>query len=152
MVELIMRIPISRRGFEDFASWPHGKFGVYTVRSAYNLARTEKFFSKRCAQGHGECSDLSSQTISWKSIWAVNSPEKMKIIHCHMAHDCLPTGFLLKHRNITADERCVFCGRSKHVEHVFRFCPFARSVWASVFFEPRRRTACIIIDRRRKAK
>jgi hypothetical protein len=39
----ILRVPISRLGGEDFVSWPYTRFGVYTVRSAYNLARTGQF-------------------------------------------------------------------------------------------------------------
>jgi hypothetical protein len=48
MAEVIQKILISRFRCEDFASWPHVKFGIYTVRSAYNMAKTESFFSARC--------------------------------------------------------------------------------------------------------
>jgi hypothetical protein len=40
----IMQVPISRHTVEDFACWPHTKHGTFTVRSAYNLARSKKFF------------------------------------------------------------------------------------------------------------
>jgi hypothetical protein len=53
MAMIIQQIPISCRGGEDFVSWPHDKFGMYSVRSAYQLARTESFFSKRCAKNQG---------------------------------------------------------------------------------------------------
>jgi hypothetical protein len=39
----ILQVPISRFGGEDFASWPHTRFGCYTVKSGYNLARICKF-------------------------------------------------------------------------------------------------------------
>ena len=42
-VEKILSIPLSTEGYTDFASWPHTKNVVYTVRSAYNLARTMNF-------------------------------------------------------------------------------------------------------------
>jgi hypothetical protein len=38
VAEAILQIPISQMGREDFASWPHTKFGIYSVKSAYNLA------------------------------------------------------------------------------------------------------------------
>ena len=38
----------------------------------------------------------------------------------------------LNHRNIPADGRCVFCGRTERVEHLFLLCPFARAVWSAV--------------------
>ena len=49
-----------------------------------------------------------------------------------IVHDCLPTGHQLNHRHIPADDRCVFCERMEHVEHLFLMCPFASAVWASV--------------------
>ena len=36
-----------------FASWPHDKFGMYAVRSAYNMSGTESFFSNRGNLGKG---------------------------------------------------------------------------------------------------
>ena len=35
----ILIIPISFEGCNDFPSWPYTKNGIYSVRSAYNLAR-----------------------------------------------------------------------------------------------------------------
>jgi hypothetical protein len=29
-------------------------------------------------------------------------------------------------------DQCVFCGRSERVEHIFLFCPFARTIWEAV--------------------
>ena len=43
----ILSIPLSSDGCSDFASWPHCKSGSYTVRSAYNLIRIEKFWEER---------------------------------------------------------------------------------------------------------
>ena len=45
--DLILQTHISRQGGDDFVSWPHTRYGMYTVRSAYNLARSSKFF--QCA-------------------------------------------------------------------------------------------------------
>jgi hypothetical protein len=38
MASKILQVRLNRHGGDDFASWPHAKFGIYTVRSAYNLA------------------------------------------------------------------------------------------------------------------
>jgi hypothetical protein len=56
----------------------------------------------------------------------------MKVVLWRMIHDCLPTGHQLNHRHIPADGGCVFCGQLERVEHLFLFCPFARSVWKVV--------------------
>jgi hypothetical protein len=45
LANIILNIPISRRGGTDFVSWPYDKFGTYT--SAYNLARTVFFFDRQ---------------------------------------------------------------------------------------------------------
>jgi hypothetical protein len=42
----ILQVPISRHGNDDFASWP-----FYTVRSAYHLAREERFGADRSRAG-----------------------------------------------------------------------------------------------------
>ena len=41
VANLILQILISRLGGEDFLSWPFGRLGIYTVRSAYQLARSK---------------------------------------------------------------------------------------------------------------
>jgi hypothetical protein len=64
MVKTIQKIPISTFGGDDYASWPFDRFGIYTAWSAYNLARTEKFFSKRGAKGFGDNSDHINQEKS----------------------------------------------------------------------------------------
>jgi hypothetical protein len=124
MARAIQQIPVSRHGGDDFISWPHAKFGLYTVKSAHNLARTGKSFAKRYANDRGDSSDLSNQEKQWKSIWSITSPEKMKIVVWRMVRDCLPTGFQLQHRKIPAEDQCVFCGLSERVEHIFLFCPW----------------------------
>jgi hypothetical protein len=43
MADIIQRIHIRRY----FSSWPHARFGIYTARSASNLAKTNSFFVKR---------------------------------------------------------------------------------------------------------
>jgi hypothetical protein len=127
VAETVLQIPISRYGGDDFVSWMHDKHGQYTVRSAYNLARTATFFSDTAKKGG--CSDRDKEESLWKSLWAIQTPSKMKIVSWRAIHDCLPTGHQLTYRHIPADDRCVFCGR---VEHLFLMCPFARAVWDEV--------------------
>jgi hypothetical protein len=84
------------------------------------------------AKVQGGSSDLGNQEKEWKSIWAIRTPEKMKIVLWRMAHDCLQIGFQVQHRQIPANEGLVFYGRSKWAEHLLLFCPSAESVWDSV--------------------
>jgi hypothetical protein len=62
----VLQVPISRRVGSDFMSWPYTKFGDYTVRSAYNLARSEKFFLDRSRQGGGANSAAATDAQFWK--------------------------------------------------------------------------------------
>jgi hypothetical protein len=132
MAAVVLRIPVSRHGGVDFLSWPADKFGTYSVRLAYNMTRTGVFFAMRGAKARGDSSDLGANEKFWKAIWAINCPEKMKFVIWRMVHDCLTTGAQLRKRCIPAEDCCVFCGRSDDVEHVFLFCPFARSIWDAV--------------------
>jgi hypothetical protein len=77
MMDLIVS-QISRHG-EDFVCWPHSKHGLYTVRSAYNLARSESFFVERSIRGRGMSSTSAHEEKMWKSIWKIKAPSKMKI-------------------------------------------------------------------------
>jgi hypothetical protein len=132
MAAVIQTIPVSKHGGEDFASWPYARFGVYTVRSAYNLARTEKFFTFCGHRNQGGNSDLSNQEKQWKSVWEVVCPNKMKIVLWRMINGYLPIRQQLVHRHILAEDSCVFCGRTEHVEHLFVICPYALAIWASL--------------------
>jgi hypothetical protein len=57
--DLIMQVPISRHGGSDFVRWPHTRNGLYSVRSAYNMARVDKFFVSRSRRG-GDSSSAAS--------------------------------------------------------------------------------------------
>jgi hypothetical protein len=129
IAETILNVPISKHGGEDFVSWMHDKHGQYTVRSAYNLARTASFFSDTGAAGRGSCSDRDTETKLWKTVWAIQAPNKMKVVLWSVIHDCLPTCHQLVHRHIPADDRCRFYGQLERVEHLFILCPFTRAIW-----------------------
>jgi hypothetical protein len=52
----VLQVPISRHGGADHMSWPHARFGKYTVRSAYHLAREDRFAVDRSKSGLGSSS------------------------------------------------------------------------------------------------
>ena len=93
IAEQILQVPISRFGGDDFLSWPHDKLGTYSVKSGYNLTRSENFFSSTSGKGKGLASNIQVREKEWKALWSVNCPNKMKIVLWRFVHDCLPTGF-----------------------------------------------------------
>lgn len=72
----ILRLPISHHDGEDFPRWPFTKLGEYSVKSAYNLARSTRFTVAQSRNGRGQTSDTSTQEKQWKAIWAIEAPEK----------------------------------------------------------------------------
>jgi hypothetical protein len=128
----ILQVPLSRLGGEDFASWPHAKFGSYTVRSAYNLARSESFFAAQSNSGRGLSSTVADEERFWKKLWKIKAPGKMKITLWRLAHDCLPSGHQFCRRHIPASDACVFCDREERAEHTMLFCQYAVEVWRAI--------------------
>jgi hypothetical protein len=128
----ILQLPISKHGGEDFVSWTHDKHGCYTVKSTYNMAKTDEFFSNQSNVGRGSGSDREAEAKIWKAVWAIQAPSKMKIVRWCMIHNCLPTSHQLSHRRIPADDRCFFYNKLERVEHLFLLCPFVRAFWSEV--------------------
>ncbi|EEE66057.1 hypothetical protein OsJ_22054 [Oryza sativa Japonica Group] len=128
----ILQIPVSAHGGEDFISWPHDKRGVFSVRSAYNLARSEIFMAAQSENGRGMLSGLQESANRWKELWRINAPGKMLTNLWRIVHDCLPSGFQLRRRHIPATDGCCFCERDDRIEHIFLLCPFAVCIWDSI--------------------
>jgi hypothetical protein len=129
VAEKVLQILISRFGGDDFVMWPHTHFGIYSIRSAYHLARRNSVQVSRSACGRGTSSDSDSDSNLWNKLWSIQAPGKMQITLWWFAHDCLPTGVQLQHRNIPASPECIHCAAEERVDHAFLFCPFARHVW-----------------------
>jgi predicted Zn-ribbon and HTH transcriptional regulator len=128
----ILQVPISRHGGDDFASWPWTRFGSYSVRSAYHLARSERVASDRSKHGQGSSSVVSDNSKIWKKLWASKAPGKMKITLWRFAHDCLPCGHQLQKRHVPTPSTCVYCNKHETIEHALLFCPYVDEVWREV--------------------
>jgi hypothetical protein len=66
----ILQIPISRHSGDDHVSWPLARFGQYTVRSTYHLAREDRFTVDRNGTGQGASSAALDTADSklWKKL------------------------------------------------------------------------------------
>jgi hypothetical protein len=87
LAEVILQIPISRHGHgeADFVSWPHDKYRQYSVRSAYNLARSEKFFCRQTRAGLGSSSDRGADEKKMEISLDYNSARED--VDCSMEDD-----------------------------------------------------------------
>jgi hypothetical protein len=128
----ILQVPISKHGGEDFASWPLSHFGHYTVRSVFQLARSDRVAMDRSKPGLGSSSLVLDNSKIWKKLWATKVPGKMKITLWRFAQDCLPCGHQLQKRHVPVLTSCIYCHQHETVEHALMFCPFAKEVWQDV--------------------
>lgn len=127
--ECILRIPLSHSRDMDCVSWPYTKSGVYTVKSAYMLAKYASVHQQLGVRGKGEKSEQNTTAKEWGLVWKVKAPPKMRIILWRFAHDCLPTGKQMEMRNIPANNSCCHCGRFESLEHTFIQCQYVTEIW-----------------------
>lgn len=64
--ERIIKMPLSHYQTEDVASWPFTKSGIYTVKSAYIMAKRDAIFLNASVKGKTECSDQAKSALEWK--------------------------------------------------------------------------------------
>jgi hypothetical protein len=57
MLSAFLNIALSHSRVLDYVSWPLTKTGIYTVKSAYIMAKIEKVHLKANTRGKGESSD-----------------------------------------------------------------------------------------------
>ena len=67
--------------------------------------------------------------FTWKVVWSLHIPHKIRFFLCQLIHDCLPIGEILTKRGWKGDLYCPFC--KAHLEnsvHLFLACNFVRPV------------------------
>ncbi|XP_059441892.1 uncharacterized protein LOC132174217 [Corylus avellana] len=113
--------PTTRR---DRLVWAGGKHGVFTVRSAYHLA---KEIGQR---EEGSCSKENLQKKVWKGIWKIQGASVVKTFMWQACNNILPTKEMLYKRKIVQEPSCPICGLTNEtVGHILWNCPSAKDVW-----------------------
>ncbi|KAG2622145.1 hypothetical protein PVAP13_3NG281941 [Panicum virgatum] len=85
--EEIAKIKIPVRASEDFIAWHAERNGMFSVRSAYNLALRIKL-----GQGvQGSSSAPTGERKLWQRVWAGHVPPKVNVFIWKLAKDILPT-------------------------------------------------------------
>jgi hypothetical protein len=129
VADKILHIPLCHTPCVDLPAWQHNKSGVYTVKSGYYLTRLNNFHNAQSINEKGENSDQKETMKLWKCLWSIKAPTKMKIVLWRMAHDCLPTGVLLKLKHICNTDVCCFCGQDETIQHIMLKCQYTSAVW-----------------------
>lgn len=123
--EAIAKIKIPTRHAEDFLAWPMEKSGLFTVRSAYNLALAQ--------QNLLSCNAMSSapdgERKLWYHVWKGKVPPKVNVFIWKLCRDALPTQRRKFVQHMEIDDTCRLCGMASETgHHATVVCPQARDL------------------------
>ncbi|XP_024178720.1 uncharacterized protein LOC112184715 [Rosa chinensis] len=124
IVPQVLSIPLSRRVGVDKLAWKLHKRGLFSVKSAYTIARDFSI-------GHVFASSSNGDTYAplWKALWKANVPNKVVIFGWRAAHNLLPTRTALTSKGYSGDLNCCVCSESvETLEHLFRDCSIAKDI------------------------
>lgn len=104
--EAFCRIPLSRRYVDDSIVWLPTKKGLFTVKSAYKVAR-ELMQRENMAKSSDGC---AGKRI-WAALWKLKIQNKVKVFAWRACNGILPTKMNLANRRIITDVVCPICTR-----------------------------------------
>ena len=105
-VEAICQIPLSRRNVSDTIFWLHNSRGVFTVKSAYHVARRLLNDENWVGTSRG----YTAKNV-WATIWKLWLPNKIKLFGWRDYYEILPIAANLTRRRIINDDKCSICTR-----------------------------------------
>lgn len=121
--DAILRNPIRGRG-EDLWAWEPEKHGIYSVKSAYKLLDTRR------QQLEDVAVVVTSDDVTWRRIWKLDVPPKVKVFWWRMIHEFLPAKQVLHGRHIEPVATCDPCGNQEEsIGHVLMDCTIAKIFW-----------------------
>ncbi|KAJ1408699.1 Reverse transcriptase zinc-binding domain [Sesbania bispinosa] len=121
----VIQTPICWEGDDDLFYWPHERSGVYSVRSAYHVCKSDR---EQCQAP--DVPTYQPDPEIWKWIWKVKCPQKIKLFLWKACTNSLPVLDNLRKRNITETSDCPICGlQPETIEHGFLSCSWVPPVW-----------------------
>jgi ribonuclease HI len=124
--KLILNIKLPSRPTEDFIAWFFEKSGVFSVRSAYKLAK--ELAEEGNGSGQSSSGSQESRPI-WKNYWKLPLPHKVLIFGWKVINNGLATQVGKKSRSIVVDSTCTICGREDEtIEHALLWCNHAATL------------------------
>lgn len=119
----IKSIPLSSTNQADMMIWRGMSNGLFSVKSAYHLAKEMEDRQKP------ECSTGMHKSEVWKLIWKLQIPNVEKNFIWRACHDILPTRDNLLQRKVVQDPLCLVCGLEAETPiHILWTCPSAMDV------------------------
>ena len=124
--EAICQIPLSRRNVHDSVFWLHNSRGLFSVKSAYHVARRLLTDANR----EGTSRKGAGKNI-WTAIWKLWLPNKIKVFAWRACREILPTVVNLTRRKVLDDDKCSVCTReSESTIHALWDCAAVQDIWA----------------------
>jgi ribonuclease HI len=109
----------------DSFTWKGNMDGLYNAKTGYQwLTR------------HANLAAMPDIDGSWKWIWRVAAPEKLKFLIWTACHHSLPTRTMLHNRGMLQSASCPRCPMEpESILHCLRDCAFAKQLWLSLGFD-----------------
>ena len=129
-VDDILKIKPSQRQDTDIIAWQPDKRGIFTVKSAYELAFNEKMMAENV--GASSARPDGDRPV-WKLIWQCPVPPKVRNLAWRIAKNGIATQVNKRRRGIQTPNTCLICGREDETSfHVFLRCPHAMALWQAL--------------------
>lgn len=121
--DAILKIPVRGQG-EDVWAWEPEKHGLYSVKSAYKLLYTKR-------QREEDAGSVgASKDDTWKRIWKLDVPPKVRVFWWRVIHEFLPAKYVLHRRHVEPVANCDTCGAEEEtIKHVLMDCTTAKIFW-----------------------
>ena len=120
-IKAILSISLSSTNQSDVIIWRGMSKGVFSVKSAYHLAKAMEEKHKVEGSKQGETSTL------WRTIWKLRIPNAEKNFIWRACKEILPTKQNLYRRKVGKDAMCPICGCEDETSfHIIWDCPSAR--------------------------
>lgn len=103
----VMKIKLSTRLQEDVLAWAFENHGIYSVRSAYRLLKEDQTAAAMATAGE---TMASGDDRSWRQVWKLNVPLKVRVFWWRVLHISLPSKVELKRRHVAMESFCEMCG------------------------------------------
>jgi hypothetical protein len=130
----ILSIPV-RPGMEDWIAWHYDSKGVFSVKSAYQLAVSIRDVKANRNAGTSTAA-IQTPGKEWNNIWNLDVPGKVKIFLWRFAHNSLPMRMNIQRKGVELDTRCPICNRlDEDGGHIFLRCKYVKHVWRQLDLE-----------------
>lgn len=130
--EMIKKIMLSYRVFDDRVVWHFDNSGRFTVKTGYAVACNMVKLELRASSSEALMGSCRSW---WNKIWQVRVPPKIRAFMWRLAKGILPTRVALKSKFSIPETDCVFCNVCAESDgHIFVQCEALDWFWRSTLF------------------